>query len=148
LRSRLREELLSLQGDLPGTTITVTHDPVEAALLADELLILENGDVLQTGRTADVFRRPASETVARLLGAQNPGRGIAESVTRIAVGGGTLLEVAGPALEGGRPVGWSFSPDAARTSACGAYQGLVCDVLSMGMERHLKHSWGLLPVRR
>lgn len=103
LRSGLREELLSLQREFSGTTIMVTHDPAEAALLADELLILENGGILQAGRAAEVFRRPASGTVARLLGARNPGRGMA-------VSGGIVLEVAGPALESDRHVGWSFPP--------------------------------------
>jgi molybdate transport system permease protein len=137
LRSGLREELLSLQREFSGTTIMVTHDPVEAALLADELLLLENGGVLQAGPTAEVFRRPASETAARLLGARNPGRGVVVSSNGIGVGGSIVLEVAGPALDVGRPVGWSFSPGDARPSASGAYQGVVCAVFAIGMERHL-----------
>lgn len=137
LRARLREELLSLQRDFSGTTILVTHDPAEAALLADELLILEDGAVLQAGRTAEVFRRPASETVARVLGAQNAGQGMAVSANRIAVSGGMMLEVGDPALESGRRVGWSFSPAAARASEAGAYQGQVCGVFAAGMERHV-----------
>jgi len=147
LRARLREELLALQREFSRTTIMVTHDPAEAALLADELLILEGGRVLQAGRTAEVFRRPASETVARLLGAQNPGRGIAVGADRIALGGEVVLEVAGPALESGRRVGWSFSPGAARPSASGAYEGLVCGVLGIGMERHLAIRLGDALVR-
>jgi ABC-type Fe3+/spermidine/putrescine transport system ATPase subunit/ABC-type sulfate transport system permease component len=147
LRASLREELLSLQREFSGTTIVVTHDPTEAALLADELLILESGGVLQVGRTAEVFRRPVSETAARLLGAQNPGRGIAISANRIAVGSGVVLEVAGPALEGGRPVGWSFSPGEGRPSASGEYEGLVCGVLGVGMERHLAIRLGDTVVR-
>lgn len=147
LRASLREELLSLQREFCGTTIMVTHDPTEAALLADELLILESGGVLQVGRTAEVFRRPVSETAARLLGAQNPGRGMAISANRIAVGGGVMLEVAGPALECGRPVGWSFSPSEARPSASGEYEGLVCGVLGVGMERRLAIRLGDTLVR-
>lgn len=137
LRSGLREELLSLQREFSGTTIVVTHDPAEATLLADELLLLENGGVLQAGRTADVFRRPASETAARLLGARNPGRGVVVSSNGIGVGGGVVLEVAGPPLDGGRHVGWSFSPSDAHASASGEYQGLVCNTLAFGIERHL-----------
>lgn len=137
LRASLREDLRSLQREFCGTTIVVTHDPVEAALLADELLILENGGVLQAGRTAEVFRRPASETVARVLGAQNASRGLAVSADRIAVGGGVVLEVAGPPLKSGQGVGWSFSAGEARPTQSGAYQGLVCGVLVIGMERYL-----------
>lgn len=147
LRASLREELRSLQREFSGTTIVVTHDPVEAALLADELLILENGGVLQAGRTAEVFRRPVSETVARVLGAQNASRGMAVSTDRIAVGGGVVLEVAGPPLESGQGVGWSFSPGEARPSASGAYHGVVCGVLGIGMERHLSIRLGDAVVR-
>lgn len=147
LRSSLREELLSLQQEFSGTTIMVTHDPAEAALLADELLILENGGVLQAGRTAEVFRRPASGTVARLLGARNPGRGMAVSSNRIAVGDGIVLEVAGPALESNRHVGWSFSPGEGRPSVSGAYQGTVCGLLEVGMERHLAVRLGDAQIR-
>ena len=147
LRWSLREELLAVQREFAGTTVMVTHDPVEAALLADELLVLEDGRVLQAGRTTDVFRRPANETVARLLGARNPGRGVAVGPDRIGVGGGVVLEVAGPNLESGRRIGWSFSPRGARPSASGAYQGLVCSVLAIGMERHLAVRMGDALVR-
>ena len=147
LRSRLREELLSLQREFSGTTVMVTHDPAEAALLADELLILDNGAVLQAGCTADVFRRPAGETVARLLGAQNPGRGLAVGASRIAVGDGVVLEVAGPALESNRQVGWSFSAGEGRPSVSGAYRGTVCAVLEVGMEQRLTVRLGDAQIR-
>jgi molybdate transport system permease protein len=147
LRARLREELVSLQREFSGTTIIVTHDPGEAALLADELLILEGGGVLQAGPTAEVFRRPASETVARVLGAQNAGQGVAVGANRIAVGGGMTLEVAEPALESGRRVGWSFPPAEARPSTSGAYVGQVFGVHGVGMERHLAVRLGDALVR-
>jgi molybdate transport system permease protein len=137
LRASLREELLSLQREFAGTTIMVTHDPAEAALLADELLVLENGGVLQAGPTADVFRRPANETAAGLLGARNPGRGVVVSSNGIGLGGGIVLEVAGSTLDSGRHVGWSFPPADARPGTFGAYRGLVCATLASGMERHL-----------
>ncbi|MDE2464523.1 MAG: ATP-binding cassette domain-containing protein, partial [Alphaproteobacteria bacterium] len=58
LRIRLREELRRLQARLDATTILVTHDPVEAALLADEILVLADGKVLQCGTARALFRRP------------------------------------------------------------------------------------------
>jgi ABC-type sulfate/molybdate transport systems ATPase subunit len=88
LRSRLRFELLALQRDIGATTILVTRDPEEAALLADELLVLEHGRALQSGPTAEIFSRPASETVARLLGAEATAEGIAIGEHRIAIGRG------------------------------------------------------------
>ena len=65
------------KANLAATTILVTHDPAEAAMLADEILVFENGRVLQSGPTDQVFRRPNNETVARLLGADHAAKGIA-----------------------------------------------------------------------
>jgi ABC-type nitrate/sulfonate/bicarbonate transport system ATPase subunit len=55
LRARLRRELRSLQGEMAVTTIVVTHDPEEAAFLADEMLVLDDGGVLQAGPVEAVF---------------------------------------------------------------------------------------------
>ena len=51
-----------------GPVVVVTHDAVEAMLLADRLLVLEGGRVVQQGAPADVARRPATDYVARLVG--------------------------------------------------------------------------------
>ncbi len=48
--------------------LLVTHDPLDAAALADRLLILEAGHVVQTGTFADVSARPRSGYVAELVG--------------------------------------------------------------------------------
>jgi len=137
LRSRLRSELLSLQDELAATTILVTHDPAEAAVLADELLVLDGGRVLQSGPTAYVFRRPANETVARLLGAENVAEGVAAGPDKIALGGDMILEVGGPALRPGQRVGWGFSPVHARLDASGLYRGAVERVTAIALERHI-----------
>ncbi len=105
LRARLVDELLALQGEIEATTILVTHDPAEAFLLADEVLLLEDGHVLQAGPIDAVFRRPASAAAARLLGAEAVSAGVAVASDRIDVGG-VCLPVAGPPLPLG-PVGWA-----------------------------------------
>jgi molybdate transport system ATP-binding protein len=46
----------------------VTHDPLEALILADQLLVLEKGRVTQLGTPAEVARRPATPYVASLVG--------------------------------------------------------------------------------
>ena len=128
-RAALRQELLTLQDEIEGITLLVTHDPQEAALLADEILILDNGRPLQAGGTQNVLRRPVNELAARLLGADNPAEGVAVSANRIEVGDGAWLEVSGPALGPGR-VGWSIPPDRAWIWAEGAHQGTVEAVLA------------------
>jgi ABC-type Fe3+/spermidine/putrescine transport system ATPase subunit/ABC-type sulfate transport system permease component len=133
LRARLRRELLALQDEIGGTTILVTHDPLEAALLADELLVLEGGRALQEGRTRDVFCRPANETVARLLGCETIASGVAADCGTIAIGGGVMLRVGDPPLRIGERVGWSFAPSRARIGPNGAYRGSVAHVTPMGI---------------
>jgi len=132
LRSRLRRELRDLQREIAATTIIVTHDPAEAAFLADELLVLNNGRVLQAGPTERVFSRPASELVARLLGAEDLGEGIAVAEDRIAIGGDANLIVVGPALRPGDRVGWSVRPDRVRLNASGRYEAMIENTFTIG----------------
>ena len=92
----------ALAGGAAGLlTVLVTHDPDEALLLADELLVLQEGRVLQAGRAADLLARPASAAVARLLGAEFEAPGRVKAPQALALGGGVALAVGGPAL----PVG-------------------------------------------
>jgi ABC-type Fe3+/spermidine/putrescine transport system ATPase subunit/ABC-type sulfate transport system permease component len=132
LRARLRHELRDLQHDVAATMIIVTHDPEEAAFLADELLVLEAGCVLQTGSVQAVFSRPANESVARLLGAENVGQGIAVAENRIAIDGGGTLIVAGPALQPGMRVGWSVRPERVRLSGNGRYEAKIESSATIG----------------
>jgi len=147
LRARLRRELLALQGELALTTILVTHDPLEAALLADEVLVLAAGRVLQAGAVDHVFRRPAGEAVARLLGADNVAEGVVADPRHIAVGEGLRLAVTGPALVPGDAVGWSFSPSRARITTDGPYWGRVESVASMGVGRQVTIRVGAARMR-
>lgn len=68
LRRQLQQELLAAT-DLPW--VLVTHDPVEAGLLADEVWVLVGGAVVQAGALAEVRRHPASPEVARTVGVPN-----------------------------------------------------------------------------
>jgi len=52
----------------PGATLLVTHDPLDALVLADRLVIIEDGVVVQEGDAATITARPRTEYVARLVG--------------------------------------------------------------------------------
>ena len=132
LRADLRRELLILQQEIEATTILVTHDPQEAALLADELLLLADGQVLQSGPTAALFRRPANGRAARLLGAQNLAEGVMTVDGRIAIGDGVALAVAEPLPPAGSRVGWSAPPAAFRLGAEGPYRAQIEAVTPLG----------------
>lgn len=134
LRGRLRQELRALQQELSLISLLVTHDPQEAALLADELLLLDAGTVLQSGNTESVFRRPVSEAAARLLGAEQVAVGVASAEAAIRLGGGITIDAPGPALLPGTRVGWSVPVVRARLSATGAHTGTVVSLAIVATE--------------
>ncbi|MCZ7428960.1 ABC transporter ATP-binding protein [Micromonospora sp. WMMA1949] len=69
-RTRLdtRAELQRHLGAHPGATLLVTHDPLDALVLADRLVIVEHGRVVQEGDATAVTARPRTDYVARLVG--------------------------------------------------------------------------------
>lgn len=71
LRERLVDELGQLFARLGQTVVAVTHDQTEAFALADRLVVLDAGRVLQTGSPSVVWAAPVTATVARLLGFTN-----------------------------------------------------------------------------
>lgn len=68
LRERVRDALLADLRASGATVLVVTHDPAEAMLMADDLLLMAGGHILQCGSPADCYRNPVSLTAARLLG--------------------------------------------------------------------------------
>jgi multiple sugar transport system ATP-binding protein len=69
LREETRVELKRIQREAGRTLVYVTHDQEEAMSVADRMAILENGRISQIGTPTEVYDRPASAYVARLLGA-------------------------------------------------------------------------------
>ena len=125
-RRRLQQSLRALQREISAVTVIVTHDPDEAALLADEVLLIEHGRVLQAGPVSDVFERPASLRVAQLLGLHNVGQGRLIEANRIELGGELRLDMAGhTAIPAGHTVMWRLPALAITPSDEGAFQGTV-----------------------
>lgn len=113
VREELRREVRRLQHESGLSTILVTHDPEEAAFLADEILVVEGGRLLQAGSRSEVYSRPASPEVARLLGIQNLLRGVVTSPTGIRAEG-VDIDVARHGLPHGTAVLWSVRPEKIR----------------------------------
>jgi len=67
-RAEVRRDLKRHLTTFPGLRLVVTHDPLEAAMLADRLVVMENGRLVQTGTPAEVTERPRSQYVADLVG--------------------------------------------------------------------------------
>ncbi len=71
LRQRMREELKRLQRDLGITFIHVTHSQDEALALADLVVVMQSGRILQSAPPRDVFQHPSTVFVARFMGGHN-----------------------------------------------------------------------------
>ncbi|MBO6824696.1 MAG: ABC transporter ATP-binding protein [Sneathiella sp.] len=75
LDANLREEtghfIRELQQELEITTVFVTHDQEEALMLADQVAVMANGEVLQQASPEDIFNFPTTEKVARFIGGSN-----------------------------------------------------------------------------
>jgi osmoprotectant transport system ATP-binding protein len=74
-RTDLREEMLALQRRLGVTAMLVTHDVIEALVLADEIVVMDRGAIVQRGTARTIVENPANDFVARLIG--SPSRDIA-----------------------------------------------------------------------
>jgi molybdate transport system ATP-binding protein len=67
-RLDVQAELKRHLADFTGPCLLVTHDPLEALVLADQLIVLEGGRIVQEGTPAHIARRPATNYVAKLVG--------------------------------------------------------------------------------
>jgi molybdate transport system ATP-binding protein len=89
-RLDVQAELKRHLADFTGPCLLVTHDPLEALVLADRLIVLEDGRIVQEGTPAQVARQPATGYVAKLVGLNlYAGRADGSHVTLI--GGGTFV---------------------------------------------------------
>lgn len=71
LRIHMRAELRRLQKELGITFIHVTHSQEEALALADQVVVMSDGQISQSGSAREVFRYPDNEFVARFIGGHN-----------------------------------------------------------------------------
>jgi molybdate transport system ATP-binding protein len=96
VRARLRHHLAEFE----AVAVLVTHDPLDAMVLADHLVVIEDGRIVQEGTPAHIARHPRTDYIAHLVGL-NLYRGVAEGHTvRLDTGPGitTTEELTGQVL--------------------------------------------------
>ncbi len=71
VRQRLRGELRGLQKQIGITAIYVTHDQEEALALADTVVLMDQGRIVQTGTPQDIYLKPGTAFAAEFLGVSN-----------------------------------------------------------------------------
>jgi molybdate transport system ATP-binding protein len=95
-RLDVRAKLRSHLDEFAGPVLLITHDPLEAMIMADRLLVIENGRVVQQGTPAQVARQPATQYVARLVGLNLYTGTLEVATSRVSLdGGGTFIVTLG-----------------------------------------------------
>ncbi|MTH53335.1 betaine/proline/choline family ABC transporter ATP-binding protein [Bacillus mangrovi] len=67
-REKLQNELISLQEEMQKTIIFVTHDMDEAIKIADNIVLMKDGEVIQSGPPESILRHPANEFIKEFIG--------------------------------------------------------------------------------
>jgi multiple sugar transport system ATP-binding protein len=144
LRADLRLEIGQLVRRLGATALYVTHDHVEAMTLADRIVVMRSGRLLQDGTPRDVYERPATSFVGAFLGTPRM------NLVPARVDGGAIF--AGPfrwprAVAGLPPrVDVGIRPEHVRLGEAGE-PGEVVVVETLGAESHVLVRVGSLELR-
>ncbi|MFS8477683.1 MAG: ABC transporter ATP-binding protein [Micromonosporaceae bacterium] len=136
IRLETRAHLQRRLRDQQAATLLVTHDPLDAMVLADRVVVVEDGRVVQEGDAAEITRRPRTDYVARLAGL-NLYRGTGDG-GHVVLPGGVALAVADPVTG---PAFVAFPPTAValfRTRPDGSPRN-TWPARVDGMERHGSH---------
>lgn len=81
VRASLRSEITQLQKRLGVTTVMVTHDQTEALAMADRIVVMDRGHIVQVGPPREIYQQPLTPFVANFIGVMNtlPGVVLAET---------------------------------------------------------------------
>lgn len=131
VRQQMARELRRIQREGALSTVIVTHDPEEAAILADEMIVIGDGRVLQTGSRQAVFDAPSTSEVAALLGIPNTHRGTVLDATRL-VCEDVEIHADTSRMAAGASVAWSVRPERILAEPGGRYPVRILDQIDLG----------------
>ncbi len=100
-------------------------------MLADEIIVIAEGRLLQAGPRSEVYNRPASPEVARLLGIENLCPGIVAAPGEIIAGSARITASTGE-LPAGTDVLWCIRPDRITIDDHDGYRAVVTDIADIG----------------
>ena len=132
-KQEVRGQLRHFLTDFEHGTILVTHDPLDALVLADRIVVVEDGRVTQQGPTAEVASQPRTDYLAKVLGV-NLLRGDVYEGVMTPDGGGSLVvstDLEGPAVVVIRPQAITLHAKKPEGSARNVWESTV-----LGIETH------------
>jgi multiple sugar transport system ATP-binding protein len=112
LRVQMRSELINLHNELKNTIIYVTHDQIEAMTMADRIVVMKDGFIMQVGKPKFVYNNPANEFVATFIGtpAMNLIAGEIDNEGNFHVDGGPVIKLPEDKFEDVKKVGLINKP--------------------------------------
>ncbi|MGP8321135.1 MAG: ATP-binding cassette domain-containing protein [Methanosarcinaceae archaeon] len=136
-----RKILKSIHNDSGFTVIHVTHDQIEARILADRIAIMINGRIVQVGTPDEVFDRPINNEVAHFVGVENVLKGkVIENSNGVTVLdiSGTIFEAVSECAVGDtvyaclRPENVILSESGVKSSARNSFEGRLVEMERIG----------------
>jgi molybdate transport system ATP-binding protein len=148
VRGDVRRELRDHLASHDGPCLIVTHDPLDAAILADRVVVLEAGQVTATGALADLVARPPTPWAAELAGTNLLPATVVGGELQL-TGGGRLVAAdavaAGPVLVAVRPAAVALHRHRPEGSPRNVWAGRVAEVEGFG-ERVRVRLGGPVPI--
>jgi putative spermidine/putrescine transport system ATP-binding protein len=133
LREHLREDIRALQRRLGMTAIYVTHDQSEAMALADRVVLMNGGRIVEIGGPLQLYRTPRNRFTAEFLGHTNILHGRAKS-GRVAFGWGEVAIGANGGRQHEGEVALSIRPEDVRIRPFEDGPGRVTEVTFLGAD--------------
>ncbi|WP_262297881.1 ABC transporter ATP-binding protein [Microvirga sesbaniae] len=138
LRTQMRIEIKRLHHRLGTTSVFVTHDQVEAMTMADRIVVMRDGRILQVGSPLELYEKPVDVFTARFIGSPTMNlipASLKEGRADLSIGGSVKVPSLSPStpdiLVGIRPQ--DFTPAEAGSSGMSA-SGTVVVVETLGSE--------------
>jgi molybdate transport system ATP-binding protein len=130
IRAQLRRHLAAFE----AVAVLVTHDPLDAMVLADRLVVIEGGQIVQEGTPADIARHPRTDYIASLVGL-NLYQGQADGHAVTLDGGPhitTTEDLTGPVFVAFPPSAVTLHHDRPDSSARNVWRGQIAGLESHG----------------
>jgi multiple sugar transport system ATP-binding protein len=113
LRVAMRTEIKELHQRLKTTSVYVTHDQIEAMTMADQIVVMHDGRIEQTGSPLDLYDRPANRFVAGFIGSPSMNfiDGTQKDGALVAANGARLPVASAQAANDGRAMVYGIRPE-------------------------------------